>query len=107
MQTVARGVHGGELPENLISPRKLDHYLNRTGHRGEDHLALERRDLPVQGKNRAETRGIENAGVGEVEDEVSDAGTNLVLTGRLELRRVTEIQRLADLDDYGLLILGF
>src|SRR5690606_39581191 len=68
-------------------------------HAREHHLPADGRELAVEREDDAEPGGVEDAGAGEVEDEVADAGADVLLAARLELGRVAEVERLADADD--------
>ena len=96
-----------ELAEDLVGPRQLHDYLYRAGDCCEDHLAVERRNLPIERKNGPETGGIEDSSLRKIKDKVADARTNLLLAGRFEIGGVPEIQSFADVYDDSLLGPGF
>src|SRR5690606_34226238 len=99
VQRLDGGLDRGELPEHLVGPRQLDDHLHGPAHAREHHLPADGRELAVQREDDAEAGGVEDAGAGEVEDEVAHAGADVLLATRLELGRVAEVERLADADD--------
>lgn len=103
----ASSVEGGELAEDLVGPRQLHHYLNWTGNGGKYHLAIQRRNLPIERENGSESCGIKDSRLGEIEYEVADARADLLLAGCFEIGRVPEVQSFADVYDDGLLVPGF
>ena len=95
------GLDGRELAEHLVGARQLHDNLHGSADGREHHLAAGRRKLAVQREDDAQAGRVEDAGACEVQNEVADALTGVLLAGRLEVGGVAEVERLADADDGG------